>query len=109
IAAIRSLPMPLMRRSIIIHMEKAASNAGLKRFDTGDDETRARIGIVYRFVSAWARSKPALDLNSDLPKDLRNRVADNWRPLIAIADCFGPYWSEAAREAAVTFAHSYDD
>ena len=35
--------------------------------------------------------------------------ADNWRPLIAIADCFGPCWSEAAREAAITFAHAYQD
>jgi hypothetical protein len=30
-----------------------------------------------------------------LPKDLKNRVADNWRPLIAIADSFGPYWAQA--------------
>ena len=40
---------------------------------------------------------------------MKNRIADNWRPLIAIADCFGPYWSEAAREAAITFAHAYHD
>lgn len=40
---------------------------------------------------------------------MKNRIADNWRPLIAIADCFGPYWSEAARDAAITFAHAYHD
>jgi hypothetical protein len=38
-----------------------------------------------------------------------NRQADNWRPLIAIADAFGPHWGEAARDAAVTFQKGYND
>ena len=108
IAAIGSLPLPLMARSIIVHMEKA-TGATIKRFDTGDSDTMQRINIVYGFVTRWARSKPVLDLNPNLPKDLRNRMADNWRPLIAIADCFGPAWARLAREAAITFAHSFHD
>ena len=107
IAAIGSLPMPLMRRSVIIHMEKSA--IVLKRFDTNDSATMRRLNIVYRFIQDWARSKPVLDINPDLPKDLRNRVADNWRPLIAIADSFGPAWSQQAREAAIAFAHAHHD
>ena len=99
IAAIGSLPMALMRRSIVIHMEKTAGGAGLKRFDTGASETLRRINTVYGFIRRWAGDKPKLELNPDLPKDLKNRIADNWRPLIAIADCFGPCWSEAARPA----------
>jgi hypothetical protein len=35
---------------------------------------------------------------------LRGRVADNWRPLIAIADAISPAWGERARIAAVKFA-----
>lgn len=108
IAAIGSLPLPLMQRSIIVHMEKTA-NGSIKRFDTGDRETMQRINIVYGFVTKWARSKPALDLNPDLPRDLKNRTADNWRTLIGIADCFGPAWAKMARETAVTFAHAYHD
>jgi hypothetical protein len=108
IATIGSLPMPLMRRSIIIHMGKTA-RVDLKRFDTNDAETTRRLNIVYRFVQDWARAKPKLDINPDLPKDLRNRVADNWRPLIAIANCFGPEWSRKAREAAIVFAGSFHD
>lgn len=108
IAAIGSLPLPLMRRSIIVHMEKTASS-NLKRFDTNDSKTTRRLNVVYRFVLEWARSKPALELDPALPKDLKNRVADNWRPLISVADSIGPYWSEAARDAAVTFAHTYHD
>jgi hypothetical protein len=109
ISAIGSLPMPLMRRSVIVHMEKTAGGAGLKRFDINDGETLRRINTVYGFIRRWAEAKPDLNLDPDLPRGLRNRVADNWRPLIAIADCFGAYWSQAAREAAVTFAHTYHD
>jgi Protein of unknown function (DUF3631) len=106
IAAIGSLPMPLMRRSIIVHMQKTAGGGNIKRFDIGDGETMERINIVYGFIRRWAADKPKLNLNPDLPKDLKTRVADNWRPLIAIADSFGPYWSKAAREAAITFANN---
>jgi hypothetical protein len=110
IAAIGSLPMPLVRRSIIVHMEKAAaSNTSLKRFDTGDRETMRRINIVYGFIRRWGGAKPKLDLDPELPKDLKNRAADNWGPLIAIADCFGPAWSQIAREAAVIFARAFHD
>ena len=49
---------------------------------------------MYRLVLEWERSKPALELSPALPKELHNRVADNWRPLIAIADSFGPSWAQ---------------
>jgi hypothetical protein len=41
------------------------------------------------------------------PYEVRRRncgKADNWRPLIAIADAFGPCWAAGARRAAVAFA-----
>jgi hypothetical protein len=111
IAAIGSLPLPLMQRSIIIHMEKT-TGGNTERFDTGDAVTTGRINIVYGFVTRWSCNKLALkelNLNPDLPKELKNRVANNWRPLISIADCFGPAWGKLARETAVTFARSYHD
>jgi hypothetical protein len=109
IAAIGMLPMPLMRRSIIVHMEKAANGGTVKRFETGDAETKRRLDIVYGFVRRWAMDKPDLDLDPELPRDLKNRLADNWRVLISVADCFGPAWARLARDAAVTFAHAYHD
>jgi uncharacterized protein DUF3631 len=91
-------------------MESMTAGGGnIKRFDIGDSDTMQRINIVYGFIRRWAVDKPKLDLDPDLPKDLKARVADNWRPLIAIADSFGPYWSKAAREAAVAFANTYHD
>jgi hypothetical protein len=108
IAAIGSLLLPLMWRSIIVHMEKTATGT-LKRFDPNDHETMQRINIVYGFVRRWATDNLKLDLDPELPKGLKNRVADNWRPLLAIADRFGPTWAKLARDAAMTFAHSHHD
>jgi hypothetical protein len=109
IAAIGSLPLPLMRRAVIIHMQKAAGNMALKRFDPEDNETEGKIDVVYQFVLEWARSGPQLNPDPDLPKELKNRVADNWRPLVAIADAMSPAWAQIAREAAITFARTYHD
>lgn len=108
IAAIGNLPRPLMRRAIIVPMEKSIAGK-IKRFDLGDIKTGKLLNLVYRLVLEWERSKPTLELNPALPKELHNRVADNWRPLIAIADSFGPAWSQLARQAAVTLARTYHD
>jgi hypothetical protein len=59
-------------------------------------------------IFTWTKD---VDLNSDppMPAPLRNRQADNWRPLIAIADAFGAAWAGRAREAAVAFAGEHQD
>jgi hypothetical protein len=44
-----------------------------------------------------------------MPAPLRDRQADNWRPLIAIADPFGADWALRAREAAVLCAGQHQD
>jgi hypothetical protein len=60
-------------------------------------------------IITWAQSAQ-LNLDPPLPKILRGRLADNWRVLISIADSFNnKRWSEAAREAAITYANGYHD
>ena len=68
---------------------------GLRRFDEDD---RA-VDLAFTKVREWARDIQ-LNYDPELPPDLRNRPADNWRPLMAIADDFGSEWGERAREAA---------
>jgi uncharacterized protein DUF3631 len=106
LGAIGSVPLPLMQRSIIIHMRRAAK-LPKRRLDDGKDETQ--IDEAYRQCYYWASNKPVLDRNPEMPGSLSNRFADNWRPLLAIADSFGPAWGELAREAAVTFARRHHD
>ena len=108
VAAIGTLPLPVMHRSVIIHMERHDGRRELKRLDKEDPDTKADLNIAYRMMFAWARDAK---LNSDpaMPAQLRNRPADNWRPLIAIADAFGAAWAARAREAAIAFAGEHQD
>ena len=103
IAAIGVLSLPLMNRSIVIRMQRNDRWHELRRFDfnnTGD------LDRVYVQVRDWARH---VKLNADpqLPPELIDRLADNWRPLIAIADSFGPEWGRIARLTAVHFAKDW--
>jgi Protein of unknown function (DUF3631) len=106
LGSIGMVPLPLMQRSIIIHMERAAKPPK-RRLDDGKDETQ--IDEAYRQCYYWASNKPVLDRNPEMPGSLSNRSADNWRPLLAIADSFGPAWGELAREAAIIFARGHHD
>ena len=107
IAAIGLLPLPLMHRSIVVHMER--SDKTLARLPEGDKlgAEFAPINEVFGYIKAWSGIVKISD-HPDMPKELRNRVADNWRPLLAIADTF-PGWGERARAAALAFAREHHD
>lgn len=98
----RGLPRTLNSRCITIVMER--SERKLRRFDNNRPD-RA-LDAAYRQILLWRQE---VELNSDpeLPSTLQNRLADNWRPLISIADSLG--WGEQAREAMVIFAREYRD
>jgi len=103
IAAIGTLSLPLMSRSVVIRMQRNDRWRELRRFDfnnTGD------LDRVYVQIRDWARY---VKLNADpqLPPELVDRLADNWRPLIAIADSFDPEWGRIARLTAVHFAKDW--
>jgi uncharacterized protein DUF3631 len=103
VAAIGTLPLPVMHRSIVIHMERRDGRRQLARLDKADPDTKADLNVAYRMMLRWARDA---ELASDppMPAPLRDRQADNWRPLIAIADAFGADWAVRAREAALSWS-----
>jgi len=104
VAGIGRFPLPLMHRAVVIEMERYDGSGDLKRF-TGRDPV---IDYIYGRLRTWARE---VELNADpeLPQQLRNRQADNWRPLLAIGDTFGPDWGRLARDAAIAFARAHQD
>jgi hypothetical protein len=106
IAGIGTLPLPLLHRSIVISMQRSDGTRELRRLDDGDT---SNLDIIYGRVLAWAKSDPLLNMDPELPAELRNRVADNWRSLIAVADTFGPHWAMRARDAAINFARSHHE
>ena len=110
IAAIGTLTLPLLQRSIVIAMHRTL-RTDLKTIEMLKlPEEVARLESLRRLIVAWAQGVAQFDIDPPLPKVLRNRTADNWRVLLAIADSFGSaYWSKAARQAAETFAGGYHD
>ena len=44
-----------------------------------------------------------------MPIELNDRAADNWRPLLAIADLAGGEWPQLAREAALILSGEAQD
>jgi Protein of unknown function (DUF3631) len=80
---------------------------GCERLDDNDPDTIDTLNALYRLAWQWAHAAK-LDLDPEMPL-VRNREADNWRPLVAIADSFGPAWGELARAAVIAFAQGRSD
>jgi hypothetical protein len=106
IAAIGRLPLPLLARAIVINMERAPRNADLKRLDLKNADQMRDFDNIHWYIYQWAR-QCQLYLDPPMPKALRNRRADNWRPLFAIADACDR--GELARKAAVALSRQHQD
>src|SRR5262245_36654929 len=105
LASIGILTLPLMSRSIVIHMRRHDGTRSLRRFESDNTQD---LDLTYQHIRIWARDA-VLKLDPDMPVELRGRTADNWRPLIGIADACSEAWGSLAREAAVAFARGYRD
>jgi hypothetical protein len=105
-AANGRLPDDLEQRSIVIEMQR-------RRADEAVDELREdrseALKNLARMCARWADDF-ADDVQDHDPNmgGLINRVADNWRPLFAIADIIGSDWPVRAREAASALLPSGD-
>jgi putative DNA primase/helicase len=108
LAGIGALPGTLQDRSIVIRMKRAKKGEITKRFDSRRTGHEAELN---RKLARWAgdhfdeleAADPAL------PEGAFNRVADNWRPLFAIAELAGGKWPERVRTAFAAFAGGDED
>lgn len=101
LALIGRLPDTLADRSIEIRMRRQLPEEGTKlqklRGDRLDQFEPLR-RQVWRLAREWEDTLKAAD--PELPEGFSNRLGDNWRPLLAIADVVGMEWPDKAREAA---------
>jgi Protein of unknown function (DUF3631) len=100
LGAIGMLPLPLLHRSVVITMQR--SSAQLRRLD----EASLVFNLAREGIRKWSASVQ-LAQDPEMPPDLRNRAADNWRILISIADSLG--YGEDARAAAVALSSDRPD
>jgi hypothetical protein len=101
------LPRTLNSRCITIVMHRHDGQRELQRFDINHPDPV--FDPAYGQILLWKHDLREQPLNPDpeMPSGVHNRFADNWRPLIAIADSLG--WGERAREAMTVFAHEFQD
>ena len=99
IAMIGRLPDTLNDRAVIINLRRRKPTEAVKSFrrDRTDD-----LNVLARKMARWAQDHQ-VQLTASDPEmgELINRVADNWRPLFAIADVAGGPWPKRVREIAV--------
>ncbi len=100
VAAIGALPLPLLHRSVVISMRRYAPNESQFQIQRLD-ETDPAFPAVREEIRKWA-STCSLASDPEMPPTLRNRAADNWRVLLAIADNLGH--GEIARCAGMKLA-----
>lgn len=95
----RSLPDTTLGRSIVIEMRRKKSNERADDFEHIDDD---ELVTSRRLLARWAADnlKPLMTARPAMPEGFQNRLAANWRPLLAVADAAGGEWPELARTAA---------
>ena len=95
----RSIPIRLRRR----RPDEAVESLRLDRANGLEKVAR----MAARWTADHAAELAAAD--PQMPVGIVNRAADNWRPLLAVADLAGEDWPQRAREAAAELSAGGDD
>ena len=103
----KQLPDTTLTRSIIIEMRRKKAGENVKHFRSIDD---AGLAEMRRRALRWANDngEKLEDAEPDMPPGFDNRLGDNWRLLLAIADFAGGEWPDKARKAAVKLSKVAD-
>jgi len=108
IALIGELPTTLQDRAIVCRMRRRQRGETVER-RRGDRVEPLR--VLCRKAARWVadHSEAVRACDPDVPAKLDDRAADNWRPLLAIADVVGGEWPAEARTAALTLSGARAD
>jgi Protein of unknown function (DUF3631)/CHC2 zinc finger len=100
IALIGDLPNTLADRAIAVMLKRRLPTEPIEPFRLDRTE---RLDMLARKAARWANDnrERIRDADPEMPDGVFNRDADNWRPLLAIADAAGGHWPERARKAAI--------
>jgi putative DNA primase/helicase len=99
IATIRALADTLEDRSVVVTLQRKPKTAKVERLRKRDN---VEFATLRRKAARWAADNfdKLTDPDPSIPDALNDRAADNWRPLLAIADLAAADWPQRAREAA---------
>jgi putative DNA primase/helicase len=108
IATIRALADTLEDRAVVVQLQRKPPSAKVERLRRRDNEW---FEALRSQCARWAMDnfERLVDPEPQVPEALNDRVGDNWRPLLAIADLAGGVWPELARQAALTLSGEEQD
>jgi Protein of unknown function (DUF3631) len=98
LAGIGPLAPTLRDRSIVISLPKAPPGALKARFDERKLETET---ILAQKLARWTQDNFDAIAACDpvMPPGAYNRLADNWRPIFALAQIIGGHWPQLTLDA----------
>ncbi len=107
LAGIGRLADTIEDRSIIIEMRRRAPNELVEHLR----QDRLNLDHLQRLCARCVADNLQIMKDSDpaVPSELHDRAADNWRPLLRIADLAGGDWPTRARSAATKLTIRGDD
>jgi putative DNA primase/helicase len=100
IALIGSLPPELHDRSVVVDMKRRLPNERIEEMRAGRTK---HLDLLARKIARWTKDHEGFiaAAEPEMPTGIYNREADNWKPLLAIADTAGGEWPGRARDAAM--------
>jgi putative DNA primase/helicase len=107
IATIGTLADTLEDRAVVVRLQRKPPGATVERLGRRDN---ADFAALRSQAARWAADNfdKLADPDPKMP-NLNDRAADNWRPLLAIADLAGGTWPEEARRAACLLSGEQQD
>jgi putative DNA primase/helicase len=107
IATIRAVADTLEDRAVVVRLQRKPPGATVERLGRRDN---ADFAALRSQAARWAADNfdKLADADPKMP-DLNDRAADNWRPLLAIADLAGGTWPQEARRAACLLSGEAQD
>jgi hypothetical protein len=108
VATIARLADTLRDRSIVIEMRRKTAAEEIERWNEDDTE---ELTALRRKLLRWTEDQTETLERAfpDAPAGLDDRAADNWRPLLAIAEAAGGGWPVHAREVALGLSGERED
>jgi putative DNA primase/helicase len=99
IALIGKLPDTLHDRAVVVDLQRRLPGEAVASFRP---DRAGHLDELARRAVRWAKdhAETVAGADPEMPQGVFNRAADNWRPLLAIAEAAGGEWPGRARKAA---------
>ena len=101
LAGLGGLPDTILTRSVVIRMRRRAPSETVEPYRRRVHSPAGK--RISETLAAWACTveHQAAAMWPEMPEGIRDRDADVWEPLLAVADLAGGDWPDRARVAAV--------